>query len=232
MTGYPYGNDAGKKLGVKAISARVLCESHNSKLSDLDNEGGHFLKAFFSTHVGLLREEFATDQVHEVDGLLIERWLLKYACGLLASGQAAFGTERMQRTSPPLEFLHALFGVETLPDEWGLYTRPTSPIGVSERKGLAFGLYLPLQPTGVRHVCGVKMEHYGFTSIFALATPPEPFIGTDLEGSLHHPEFFKFSYTPTGRSAVITVNWPEQKREEGFTVELHKNLDLPLGRQG
>jgi hypothetical protein len=37
---------------------------------------------------------------------------------------------------------------------------------------------------------------------------------------------FPDSYKPTGRSAVITVNWPEAKRGVGFTVELNKG-DLP-----
>jgi hypothetical protein len=55
------------------------------------------------------------------------------------------------------------------------------------------------------------MEHYGFTSILALKTPQKPFTGSDLKGSVHHPEFFKFSYEPTGRSAVIAVNWLSPK---------------------
>ena len=95
-----------------------------------------------------------------------------------------------------------MFGLETLPNEWGLYTRPKNSIGILEQKNLALAVYLPLQPTGTRQICGVKMEHYGFTSILALKTPPKPFIGTDLEGSIQHPEFFKFIYEPTGRSAV------------------------------
>jgi len=66
------------------------------------------------------------------------------------------------------------------------------------------------------------MEHYGFTSILALKTPPKPFIGTDLEGSIQHPEFFKFIYEPTGRSAVITVNWPSPKIGAGFVLNLGK----------
>ena len=226
VTGFPHGNESGKPLGVPSIAARVLCTSHNEKLSDVDTEGGHFLKAFFRTHNGLMNEEFTTEQTYDFKGPLIERWLLKYGCGLIASGQAGVGTQRLQKSAPPVEFLQVLFGLETLPDDWGLYTRPTSETGVMKRKELSLGLYLPLQPTGTRHVCGVKMEHYGFTSILALSTPQKPSTGTDLEGSHHHPEFFKFSYKPTGRSAVITVNWPEAKRGVGFTVELNKG-DLP-----
>jgi hypothetical protein len=223
VTGYPFSNSAGKiPMSVESMSAKVLCESHNSRLSSVDVEGSRFFLAFFSAHTGLLEEKFTTDPTYECDGPLIERWMLKYMCGLIASGQAGFGADRIERTSPPLGFLQVLFGLETLPDEWGVYTRPTNPVGVSEQKSLALGLYLPLQPNGNRQVCGVRMEHYGFTSILALRTPQKPFSGTDLDGAFHHPEFFKFSYEPTGRSVVISVNWPSPKTESGFVLDLHK----------
>ncbi len=223
ITGYPHGNDDGKiAMSVASMSTKVLCESHNSRLSSVDIEGSRFVQAFFRAHVGLLEEKLTTDQTYECDGPLIERWLLKYAFGLIASGQAGIGKERILRDSFPLAFLQVLFGLETFPAEWGLYTRPTNPVGVSERKGLGLALYLPLQPNGNRHVAGVKMDHYGFTSILALKTPQQPFTGSALEGALHHPEFFKFFYEPTGRRVDIVVNWPSPKTGCGFCLDLHK----------
>jgi hypothetical protein len=119
VTGYPHGNKAGRLLmSVESMSAKVLCERHNSQLSDVDTEGSRFLLAFFDAHTGLIEERFTTDQTWDFDGLLIERWMLKAACGLLASGQAGVGTERIERTHPPLEFLHVLFGLESFPREW------------------------------------------------------------------------------------------------------------------
>ena len=36
MTGYPHGNDDGKILmSAESMSAKVLCQSHNSKLSNV-----------------------------------------------------------------------------------------------------------------------------------------------------------------------------------------------------
>jgi hypothetical protein len=160
VKGYPFGNSAGTILmSAESMSAKVLCESHNSKLSNVDIEGSRFLLAFFSAHDGLLNESFTTDITFECDGPLIERWMLKYVCGLIASGQAGIGTERIERALPPLEILQVLFGMETLPTEWGMYTRATTPIGVSEQKDIALAPYLPLQPSGTRHVAGVKMLH-------------------------------------------------------------------------
>jgi hypothetical protein len=232
VRGYPHGNDAGELLmSVESMSTKVLCESHNRRLSKVDVEGSRFLLAFFSAHVGLLEEKFTSDQTYECDGPLIERWMLKYLCGLISSGQAGIGVNRIATTSPPLEFLQVLFGLDTLPDEWGLYTRPTSPIGVSDRKSLSLAPYLPLQPTGRYHVSGAKIEHYGFISILALKTPQKPFTRSDLEGSIHHPEFFKFSYEPTGRSVVLVVNWPSQKTGTGFAINLHKGAPPTIPAQ-
>ena len=222
VRGYPHNNVDTILMSAESLSAKMLCERHNNRLSDVDVEGSRFLLAFFRAHVGLLDEEFATDQTFECDGPLIERWMLKYLCGLIASGQAGVGSQRLERTSPPLGFLQVLFGFETLPAEWGLYTRPTNPIGVTERKSLALGPYLSRQPTGTYHVSGVKMEHHGFTSVLALKTPQQPVTDTDLDGAFHHPEIFKFSYEPTGRSAVVIVNWPSPKLGSGFQLSLHK----------
>jgi hypothetical protein len=223
VTGYLHGNDAGQfVMSVESMSAKVLCESHNSRLSKVDTEGGRFLSAFFAAHNGLLAETVTTDQTYEFDGPIIERWMLKAACGLLASGQAGVGTERIERTSPPLEFLKVLFGLETFPSDWGLYTRPTTPVGFSDKKNLGLGLYLPLQPNGRRHVCGVKLEHYGFTTIFALKTPQQAFERTDLDGAFHHPEFFKVVCSPPGRTVTIRVKWPEPPVGSGFVIDLHK----------
>jgi hypothetical protein len=182
------------------------------------------LSAFFKAHAGLLDERFTADQTYEFDGPLIERWMLKYICGLIASGQAGIGVKRLERTVPPLGFLQVLFGLETLPDDWGLYSRPTNPIGVSDRKSLALAPYLPLQPAGTYHVAGVKMEHYGFTSILTLKTPQKPFAGSDLEGAIYHPEFFKFSYRPTRCGVAIVLNWPSPKVGAGFLIDLHKGM--------
>ena len=220
VTGYVYDNVRQWLMFVESMSAKVLCEKHNRGLSDVDQEGRRFLNGFFHAHTGLLEGGFKADHTSIVDGPLIERWMLKYSCGLIASGQAAgVGAERMERTPPPLGFLQVLFGLETLSNEWGLYTRGATPPTSLPEKSLGLALYLPLQPSGKRHVGGVRMEHYGFTSLLALKTPEEPRPGTDLYGAIHHPACFKLVHAPTGRSVTIVVNWPEPKHDLGFVLD-------------
>lgn len=76
VAGYLHSNRAGTILmSAESMSAKELCEGHNSRLSNVDVEGSRFLLAFLSAHVGLLEEMFTTDQTYEFDGPLIERWM-------------------------------------------------------------------------------------------------------------------------------------------------------------
>ena len=224
VVGYPHGRNAGPPwLSVESFSAKVLCESHNGRLSELDAEGGRFLAAFFDAHTGLLNEEVHSDQTIEFDGPLVERWMLKLACGLLASGQAGIGATRMEKTTPPVEFLQVLFGMDTLPEAWGLYTRPTASSGLLVEKTLEIApLFLSVTPKELYRIVGVKMEHYAFTTLFALTQPDESFIKSYLEDAFHHPEFFTLKSPRTGRSVTIVVNWPEPKIGHGFVIGVDK----------
>jgi hypothetical protein len=239
VIGYPHGNTGQILMSVESMSAKVLCERHNSRLSDVDTEGTRFILSFFNAHMDLLERRITADKKYAFQGPLIERWLLKYAFGLIASGQGGIGKERIIRSSPPVEFLQALFGLASLPPRWGLYVRPTSSIGIQKEKSLALALYLPRRPTGNYHVSGVKMEHYGFTSVLVLSNPRLEIVGTeltgsDLKGAIRHPDFFRFFHQPTGRTVEIRLNWPEKSgllgcwplrgRDSGFHIDLHKGL--------
>ena len=56
-----------------------------------------------------------------LNGLDIERWLLKTLCGLVVSGTAeVIGIDNPQGWRPPLEWLNVIFGSQRLPDGCGL----------------------------------------------------------------------------------------------------------------
>jgi hypothetical protein len=249
VIGYPHGNTGQILISAESMCAKVLCEKHNNALSDVDTEGSRFILSFLNTHMDLLDRKITANKKYEFQGPLIERWLLKYCWGLIASGQGGIGKERIIRKSPPIEFLEVLFGLKALPPRWGLYVRPTSKIGIQERKNLTLALYLPKRPTGTHLVTGVKMIHYGFTSVLVLMNPKfsvlklpdsdrpilsDAYIGTDLEGAIRHPDFFRFSHKPTSRTVEIRLKWPEKSgllgcwplrgKDSGFDIDLHKGL--------
>ena len=116
-----------QSIGVSALTAKVLCEKHNSSLSDLDSEFGRF---FQTVH---LIDKQATDVPDDsaFDGQIIERWLLKLAAGLV-HGPMQEGHSISQEK---LEILVT----NKWPDCWGLYVQIPQEITI-HAKGLEIEL--------------------------------------------------------------------------------------------
>lgn len=104
-----------QSFGIRSLVSNVLCETHNSGLSDLDSAAGIFFRAVDAAD----KRPATLPGITTVDGALVERWFLKVLCGLAAGGGFNNGTI-------PDEWGKALSG-EPWPDRWGLYV-PT-PVG-------------------------------------------------------------------------------------------------------
>ncbi len=122
--GHFFGGKDVVEIGIDAFSARVLCDTHNSALSDLDDAAG---RAF--TTIEALSRDFKNanslkkDSFYLASGLDIERWLLKVYCGLVAAGKIRGLSERvLQRSELDVSLLYALAGLRHLPPPLGFYT--------------------------------------------------------------------------------------------------------------
>jgi hypothetical protein len=243
VIGYPHGNFGQILMSVESMAAKMLCEKHNSSLSEVDTEGTRYVLSFFDAYLNLNEARLTRDKKYVFQGPLIERWLLKYVCGLIATGQAGIGEERIIKQTPPVEFLQALFGLETMPPRWGLYVRPPSGPQIQVAKQINLNLYLPGLPNGNLRVSGVKLEHCGFTSMLLLRNPPLEILGTELDGSdlkgaVRHPQSFQFIHEPTGRKVEMKLKWPENSgllhffpirgKATGFRMVFNKDY-LPAG---
>lgn len=71
VSGFPWCKDAEHRVGVNALQQRILCRKHNSELSPADEAGKLACRAFEAGHAA-----------EPLDGLLLERWLLKTAINL------------------------------------------------------------------------------------------------------------------------------------------------------
>lgn len=96
-------------VGNGSLVAKILCETHNSALSSLDTVGGGLIRALDAAD----KQPGSLPALTVIDGLLIERWLLKVVCGLTAGG--GFKTQAV-----PDAWKGILLG-DPWPDEWGLY---------------------------------------------------------------------------------------------------------------
>lgn len=98
-----------QSIGINSLVANILCEAHNSSLSQFDAAAGTLFRAI----------DAADKQSHElppitvIDGYVIERWFLKIICGLVAGAGLTV-------RSVPDEWKEILTGGEW-PVGWGLY---------------------------------------------------------------------------------------------------------------
>ena len=119
ISGVPWlAKGAEKILGPNSLRANCLCTKHNSALSPIDNAARYLflsLKTYLEADVGEPRHAL-------VSGHDLERWLLKTAKALAASGNLARGEEKL---SGAFAEDHALVAMLDDPEAWpdgaGLY---------------------------------------------------------------------------------------------------------------
>jgi hypothetical protein len=104
-----------KDVGIPALQAKILCEGHNSGLSELDSAAASLFRTLdlIDKHPESVRSPM---QFH---GPLVERWFLKVVCGLVAG-------EGMSGGTVPEEWKQALTGGDW-PEGWGLYCLNRGP---------------------------------------------------------------------------------------------------------
>ena len=115
--------------GVETVAAaKVLCKKHNSFLSALDSHAGDFFTSVYHCTRGGIQglidfSQFKTD----LSGRLIEKWLLKMACGAIASGSWGGGHRMI-----PQEWVRVLFGFSPWPEYFNLYSSEKTEYCVPE----------------------------------------------------------------------------------------------------
>lgn len=147
-----------KSIGIKSLVSNVLCETHNSGLSNLDNIAGTFFRALNAAD----KRPADLPPVTTVHGSLIERWFLKVMCGLAAGVSFNKGTV-------PTVWCQMLTG-EVWPEGWGLYV-PT----LSGPQVLATEFYIEtLVNPKTRDVKAAKFRVAGMHFSLLLGRPDDP----------------------------------------------------------
>lgn len=212
------GTKQGRKVSARSLSAKFLCQAHNSALSALDVAGEQFLMFFFNANKALYEGTLTEDMNISVDGTLVERWLLKYACGLISSGNAGMIDGGVaERKPPPPQLLRVLFGNLPLDGDLGLYSSP---------KGITSSLVkFSLSPTwkhlkgdSKRTLSGVELVNYGLQNVLKLVADYPPTEGIDFSQAVFRPDFFQLSRVSTGRKARIKLDWPRPSKGIGLEV--------------
>jgi len=113
-----------KLIGIKSLTANILCTKHNSDLSHVDDGGAAAFDAFRQMmRISNIRKGMKgriTNVVrHECDGPLLERWLLKTLINISYDGEKPIG-EGASVGNPTDQLVRIAYGLEPFPLGAGL----------------------------------------------------------------------------------------------------------------
>ena len=108
---------------IKTLGSNILCKKHNEAMSPLDAVGTRLASHLDSTREFMLKDRRRRPRtILLLNGLDVERWLLKTLCGLICSGSIELqGIAQPREWRPPIEWLQIIFGVLPMPDGYGLH---------------------------------------------------------------------------------------------------------------
>jgi hypothetical protein len=203
-------SNAVQSLGVSGLTAKILCENHNTSLSPYDSAG----KAMFLAMQSLdsaAGKPAAPTVTHRVDGDALERWMLKALFGGLYSGNfRVTPAMTMKEVCPPLELLEILFGRAAFPHRQGLYWMPPGAMITTDPQVLRFA---PLIAKGDEGVIGLCVWFFGFEFILLIAaiTPGEP---TRFDSATYRPAGLR----AVGSNSRIQFDWQDGAQSEEIVM--------------
>jgi len=225
VIGLPHAGPSGvTKVTPKSLTAKFLCKNHNSELASVDTEGTRWITEIFDGFNAVRDETLQADRVVQIDGNLVERWIFKIACGMIASGNARLDFGRVLKTVPPLEALKVLFGDREFDGDLGLYVRPFGRIEDTTRINFSLAkTYLQLEGNLIR-LTGVDVGHSGLSSFLKLDSDFEPTGGIDPSKSIFRPAYLEFHKKAYDKKVRIEIRW--KSRESGKAIRMQV---LPKG---
>lgn len=134
VQGFAWCKSKPKKIGLPSLTAKILCQKHNSDLSHVDSIGA---EAF-----GVLREMMRLSNVrlklkpriwnvrrYCIDGPGLERWFLKTLVNLAFRGEHRIGKDSAAAGQPSRRVVEIAFGLRQFQGRAGLY----SVVGVGQQ---------------------------------------------------------------------------------------------------
>lgn len=126
VQGFPWCSDRPKKVSVANLTRKVLCQKHNSDLSDIDKAGSEARKAFGQTQrspneVSALPNIGGFCNV-AIGGAKFERWCLKTLVSISFEGECPIGKNAIGPGQVDGEVVELAFGLRKFSPGVGLYS--------------------------------------------------------------------------------------------------------------
>jgi hypothetical protein len=202
IQGFPWlkSGEVGK-ASAASLTSNVLCDRHNSSLSILDSEAARFFG-----HLKLLDSKTSPSELAEVpavfsvDGVLLEKWLLKALCGIMASGNFLIDGKSFGKVPPSEYLVNLLFSDRPWKKGVGLYADYTGRQRVDAYRGIGFDPVTARSGTNA-NIVGIDVHFWGFPLRGLFATYQG---GPPLEG--HRPTSIRIANRDVSRDIVFV--WP------------------------
>jgi hypothetical protein len=163
-----------------SLVATVLCNHHNSILTPYDLEVGKLVR-----HLVLLDSKTTAEGLAEVpatlsiNGIYLEKWLLKVLCGIMASGNFLIDMKPVGKVQPSEYLVNLLFSGDSWTHSVGLYANYVVGTTVDGHRGVAYDTVVRANRTqnGTHvEIVGVDVRLWGLLvlrGIFGTVDGPE-----------------------------------------------------------
>jgi hypothetical protein len=126
VEGFPWCKGKPVKVGLASLTAKILCEQHNSDLSEVDTAGGQAFDALREARrVANIRERNLKHRWSvrrtRIDGRRFERWCLKTLINLCCDRENPIGRDSAIPGRPSERLVRMAYGLEPFPGRAGLY---------------------------------------------------------------------------------------------------------------
>lgn len=225
IKGLPWCPNEEKTIGLASAVSKILCRSHNSRLSPLDSEAIRMFDCLREMNRVRSVQEAMPERVWrprtwQLQGRLLERWFLKTLINLVqVQSQDVVWPGGAAPREPTKDVVEACFGRTPIASPRGLHAAAAVGHSVDSRDYVSFA---PVIDSDAQALAGGAFEFRGLRFLFAwtdrnlsglvdrLATGSKEFAGW-AGGELLHPFRGLNSNVGANRSAVLKIVWPPFK---------------------
>lgn len=127
VQGFSWCADAPKEIAIANLTKKILCRKHNGDLSPVDASAGDSFNTLREvTRLKNVRERMKpirwTVKAYILDGVMLERWLLKTLINIAFDGKYAIGADAAAAGRPSERLVRVAYGLEWFKGKAGLYT--------------------------------------------------------------------------------------------------------------
>jgi hypothetical protein len=224
LKGLPFCKLDEISVGLASAASKILCKTHNERLSILDDEAIRIFECLREIFVRQQTQKALAPQVWKVrtwkiNGRLLERWFLKTVINLVQVQTEAMNWPNGSNRLPTPDVVEACFGLRPIVSPRGLHAAAAIGHTVNSHDYVSFA---PIRDTLNQALAGGAFEFRGLRFVFAwtdrdlgpfirhLGEVAPPFAGW-RDASLLHPFGGMNFKVGSHRAQVVVVKWPQFK---------------------